>query len=121
MARGVKRCPECGSDVRTAVKTCYCGYQFYTVRKPRIKGNVVDWRELEPGDRVRIISTDRWERGEKVVRMGHKGIFTVVEVTDTGLFLHNIRGCCFQSMTENGTSPNNIQREIPTIVKVCAK
>ena len=117
MPKGIKRCPECGSDIGAAAKTCYCGYKFYKFKTTRVKGNEVDWKTLEPGDKIKLVSEDRWVKDDKNVRVGHRGVFDVIEVTDTGLVLHNIKGCCFQEMATLKSSVG-FERLPPKIVKI---
>ena len=85
-----KACPECNAANHARSSNCKeCDYVFYVRKRDREVQLAKDWRELQPGDIIKVmtgsgpywLSKDR--PGEKII-LGQKGKFEVVEIYDSG-------------------------------------
>ena len=85
-----KACPECNHINHARSSNCKsCDYTFYVRKKVREVELAKNWRDLKPGDIIKVItgSGPYWlskdKPGEKIM-LGQKGKFEVVEIYDSG-------------------------------------
>ena len=85
-----KKCNECGTSSHARSSACKnCGYVFYVKKKELEVQLAKDWRNLQAGDVIKVISgsgpyfLSKDKPGEKIM-MGQKGKFEVMEVYDDG-------------------------------------
>ena len=85
-----KVCPECNTANHARSSNCKeCDYMFYLRKGDREVQLAKDWRDLQPGDIIKVItgSGPYWlskdKPGEKIM-VGQKGRFEVVEIYDNG-------------------------------------
>ena len=85
-----KACPECNTSNHARSSNCKsCDYTFYVRKKIREVELAKNWRDLKPGDIIKVVagSGPYWlskdKPGEKIM-LGQKGKFEVVEIYDSG-------------------------------------
>ena len=85
-----KKCPECNAVNHARSSNCKdCDYMFYVRKRDREIQLAKDWRDLKPGDVIKVVtgSGPYWlsknKPGEKIM-LGQKGKFEVVEIYDNG-------------------------------------
>ena len=117
MGRGQKTCKQCGAQTGPRSYKCPdCGYSFnvqkgITKRNRKRKGEKVNWRELQSGDFIRVLtgSGPYWPLpdGEREP-MGYYGVFKVMHVHEDGLGCYPAdkknSGFCFIYMGEKKKS-----------------
>ncbi len=117
MGRGQKTCKQCGTQTGPRSYNCpECGYSFnvqkgITKRNRKRRGVQVNWRELQPGDFIRVLagSGPYWPLpdGEREP-MGYYGVFKVAHVHEDGLGCYPAdkknSGFCFIYMGEKKQS-----------------
>lgn len=93
--RGQKLCKECGGVNACRRRKCiFCDTEFISKKTP-IKHEVKNWRELRPGQQIKIIQgtgpyfipkvdSDESAAGEKVC-MGETGVYKVVRLEKNGI------------------------------------
>jgi len=98
-----KKCNECGTLAHARSSVCKnCGYVFYVKKKELEVQLAKDWRNLQAGDVIKVISgsgpyfLSKDRPGEKIM-MGQKGKFEVAEVLDEdprqcGIYAHQLYG-----------------------------
>ena len=90
-----KECPACNTLVHARVSFCNnCNHTFYVKKNVKQDLWAKNWRELEAGDMIKVISgsgtyylskTRTNDDGSPLkIMMGHKGKFEVVEIVDQG-------------------------------------
>ena len=98
-----KICNECGTLSHARSSACKnCGYVFYVKKKELEVQLAKDWRNLQAGDVIKVVSgsgpyyMSKDKPGEKIM-MGQKGRFEVTEIHDggakcCGIFAHQLYG-----------------------------
>lgn len=114
LGRGKKLCPECESiNAARSYKCKVCKYQF-KIKKTKRKNEVKQWKDLEHGDIIKVVSGTgpyflakendlgkNIEKGDRVYT-GHRGAFEIIKVVADGLVCFGLskdnRGFCFLYM-----------------------
>ena len=85
-----KNCPECNTANHARSSNCKeCDYEFYVRKNVKQELLAANWRDLKPGDVIKVISgtgpyyLSKDKPGERIM-MGQKGKFEVMEVHDAG-------------------------------------
>ena len=85
-----KKCPECNTANHARSSNCKeCDYEFYVRKNRKQELLAINWRDLKPGDVIKVISgsgpyyLSKDKPGEKIM-MGQKGKFEVIEVRNGG-------------------------------------
>ena len=98
-----KKCPECNTANHARSSNCKeCDYEFYVRKNVKQELLAANWRDLKPGDVIKVISgsgpyyLSKDKPGEKIM-MGQKGKFEVAEIHDggpkcCGIFAHQLYG-----------------------------
>ena len=83
-----KKCPECNTANHARSSNCKeCDYEFYVRKNVKQELLAANWRDLKPGDVIKVISgsgpyyLSKDNPGEKIM-MGQKGKFEVLEIVD---------------------------------------
>jgi hypothetical protein len=99
LKRGQKKCTECDFINAARQRVCKnCGHRFMSKNTP-IKGEILDWKKLEPGALVRVIqgtgpymisSRDTVENDEKIkagdkICIGYTGVYKVLKLDENGI------------------------------------
>ena len=91
-----KNCPECNTANHARSSNCKEGdYEFYVRKNVKQELLAANWRELQPGDIIKVISGSgpyflskdkplNPDGSQQRIMMGEKGKFEVVEVLDNG-------------------------------------
>jgi hypothetical protein len=133
LERGQKRCKNCKAINAARQRICTNCDKEFKLKKTPIKNEVVNWKELQPGDTFRIINgtgsyftiqndCGSGKKGEKIM-MGEKGKFEVKEVVEDGIKAHGLPpynfGSSFVYMGEDFFNEDlGIQRTAHRIVKI---
>lgn len=106
-----KICDKCGLENGVRTKICSCGTKFPQKSKREkaltLKTEEVDWKQLKPGDRVKIFAGSgpfcEKPNGEKVY-IGLSGKFEVHSVDKEGFFVFDgsFRAFCYMGETKEG-------------------
>ncbi len=137
MARGSKKCPNCGTATGPrSFKCSECNYAFefkdpsvHAIRKKLdgTKAVKCDWRQLVRGDRIRVIQGSGpyfqpKEEGSEKIQMGYAGKFTVLFITKEAIHAIGNKkesGHCVIYMGESTfNEETGIQREPHKIIKL---
>ena len=85
-----KNCPSCNTPTHARTSTCKkCQHVFYVKKSVQAVLLAKNWRDLKPGDVIKVISgsgpyyLSKDNPGEKIM-MGQKGKFEVIEVHNGG-------------------------------------
>ena len=96
MPKGSKTCPSCGEGNGPrayACKNCNKPFSFKAKSKEHKNTKVVqkvNWRELQPGDRIKVNGGPYFVIGAKFVPMGYRGRFVVKGVDNNGILAYGL-------------------------------
>jgi len=131
--RGRKTCPKCQAIYGVRTKKCVCGHKFqFTPNCLKEKRIQVDWRELQKGEHIRVITgsgpyiISKDEDGNKIKHnIGYYGIFRVHLVDKNGIHAYPVSkhesGHCYIYMGPKYKTEHNIIKKKHKIVKVKKK
>ena len=90
MPRGKKICDKCGSENGARAKRCIkcnSGFAFKvkSIEQKTIKSELVNWRELQKGDKIKVRGGPYFEKDGEITPMGYNGKFVVDSLDDKGI------------------------------------
>jgi hypothetical protein len=95
MGRGHKTCKHCGETTGPRAHNCpSCGKAFeFKSEVVTAEDNKFDWRKLEPGDVIKVISgSGPYFEGEiERIPMGYHGVFKVHGVDTNGIHAYPVK------------------------------
>jgi len=98
MPKGKKTCSSCGTETGPRAYMCpNCQTPFMFAAKSKEQKNTkvirnFDWRELQPGDRIKAVGGPYFVKGGDFIPMGYRGKFTVDHVDKNGIVAFSNRG-----------------------------
>lgn len=121
----LKTCPKCGEKCAPRLRKCgKCGSVFAFKVKKKFHGlsRVGDWKELQPGDHIRVSGGPVWIGKDLTeTSMGYSGIYSVVSLDENGILARGIdkfSGYCHIWMGEEKKSDTGVIRRPHKISKL---
>ena len=143
--KGQKICPSCKKPCGCRTLVCKCGYEFIhksqqkkykssgpgQIKKTVNKNLVENWRELEPGEYIKVIKGSgpycliENDECEERVGMGYCGVFKIKGIGEDGIHAYpegrGESGHCFIYMGEECTSTSGLIKLPHKIIRVKRK
>lgn len=98
MPKGKKTCDNCGTLTGPRAYMCpNCNTPFSFKVQSREKKNTklirnFNWRELEPGDKIKSTGGPYYVKGSDFIPMGYRGKYTVVNIDQEGIVAYSSKG-----------------------------
>ena len=98
MPKGYKSCEKCGKQTGPRAymcPNCQTPFVFAVQSKERKTTKLIrnfDWRELQPGEKIRATGGPYFVKGGEFIPMGYRGKFTVVGVDKNGVIGYSEKG-----------------------------
>ena len=98
MPKGKKTCDNCGTLTGPRAYMCpNCNTPFAFKAQSREKKNTklirnFNWRELEPGDKIKSTGGPYYVKGSDFIPMGYRGKYTVVNIDQEGIVAYSSKG-----------------------------
>ena len=98
MPKGKKTCSNCGqeSGPRTYMcPNCNSSFAFKPKSKEQKNTKIIrnfNWRELAPGDRIKVTGGPYFVSGSNFVPMGYRGKFNVIKLDNQGIVAYSSKG-----------------------------
>lgn len=103
-------------------KQCDAAFAFKVKRKKEKKQKISDWKELIPGDYIKVAGGSIFiDKEENEIPMGYNGIFVVISLDKNGIMAHGkdkSSGFCHIWMNKEQLSPSGIIRRPHKIYKL---
>lgn len=98
MPKGKKTCDKCGTLTGPRSYMCpNCNTPFSFAPKSKEKRNTkiirnFDWRELQPGEKIKATGGPYFVKGSEFIPMGYRGRFSVVSLDKNGIVAYSDKG-----------------------------
>lgn len=106
-----KLCEKCKCENHPRVKICKCGNKFIFKNKSKNKQKFkkINWKDLVPGDKIKVKGGPYWVGSSGKISMGYKGDYSVVGLDENGIIAYGIgknSGFCHIWMSDKVKNEN---------------
>ena len=98
MPKGKKTCENCGTLTGPRAymcPSCQTPFVFAAQSKERKTTRIIrnfDWRELQPGEKIKATGGPYYVKGGEFIPMGYRGKFSVVSLDKNGIVAYSAKG-----------------------------